>query len=133
MSHPMSTQPFEFRLQLFVEWSLPCSLIFRNIGILSSLFLSKTDESTRSGFVITSFIHGSALAIFCSHGLCNCTFVSVSLSPRGRVVNIHRPEVIQIFAVLISPSVGHLRFSVLLGSILAMFDRCSCGVLRWNG
>ena len=127
---------FQFRLQFFVEWSLLLSLIFQNIGFLSSLFLSKTDESIGSGFVITSSIHGSALTIFCSHGQCNSTFVSLSLSPRGRVVNVNRLEVIHIFALLLSPSVGHLRFSVLLvtlpldcDSILATFDRCSCGVL----
>ena len=58
--------------------------------ILSSLFLSKTDESIGGGFVVTFSIHGSALPIFCSHGQCNSTFVSVSLSPRGRVDNISR-------------------------------------------
>ena len=91
-----------------------------------------------SGFVITSSIHGSALTIFCSHGQCKSTFVSVSVSPRGRVVNINRLEKIQIFAVLLRPSVGHLRFSVLLiqlppdcDSIPAIFDRCSSGVRRF--
>ena len=37
---------------------------FRNIGILSSLFLSKTDKSICSWFVITSSARGSALTIF---------------------------------------------------------------------
>ena len=106
--------------------------------MLSSLFLPKTHESISTGFVITSSVPGSDLTIFCSHGLCNSTCVSVSLSPRGRVVNINRLEVIQMFAALLSPSVYHLRFSALLillaldcDSILAIFDRCSCGVLRF--
>ena len=91
-----------------------CSLILLNIGILSSLFLSKTDEGISSGFAITSSVHGSASTIFCSHGQCNSTSVSVSLFPRSRALNINRLEVIQIFAVLLSSSVSQLRFSVLL-------------------
>ena len=42
--------------QSFIKWSLPCSLILRNVGILSSVLLSKTCESVNSGFVITSSI-----------------------------------------------------------------------------
>ena len=93
---------------------LVLSFFGRNTRIFSSLFLSKTDESKSSGFIITSSVHGSTLTIFCSPGQSDCSFVSVSLFPRGCVLNINRVDVIQTFAALLSPSVRQLRFSVLL-------------------
>ena len=46
---PILALPFQVSSQCFIEWSLPHSLVFWNVGILSSLFLSKTCESLRSG------------------------------------------------------------------------------------
>ena len=86
-------EPYNFDSTSPISLAILRRLVFALIShslenkILSSMYLSKTDESICCGFVITSSIHRSALTIFCSHGQCNSTFVSVSLSPRGRVVN----------------------------------------------
>ena len=38
MSFPDLAVPFQVCSQCFIEWSLPCFLVLRNIGVLSSSF-----------------------------------------------------------------------------------------------
>ena len=92
--------------QCFIEWSLPYSFVLRNKGILSSLFLSKTCESSRSGLAIFSRSHRSSLPIIIIGYQRDGVFVLVQGCGVG---DVDRREVVQLSAKFFCPSVSSLR------------------------
>ena len=112
---PILALSFQVRSKCYIEWYLPYSLVLRNIWILSSLFLSKTSESLRSGLIkILSRSHRSKLPISIIAYLHDGVFVVESLvsemsswnGPRiGRLrVSIHEfSESFDSFRVLLPP------------------------------
>ena len=64
VSFPILAVPFQVCSQCFIEWSLACSILLRNIDVLSSSFVSKNCEILRGRLKkIFSRSHRSSLHI----------------------------------------------------------------------
>ena len=93
---PMLTHPLQFCSQCSIEWSLACSLVLRNEGILSFFFLSKTCENFRGGFEIFSCFHWSTLTILIVAHQRAGALVPVPLMPGCGIRDVDRREVVQV-------------------------------------
>ena len=86
------------------EWYLPYSLVLRNIGILSSLLLSKTCENFDSGFEIFPCAHRSSFSILFGTHQRDGALVPVPLFPGWEVRDVDRRDVVQVSAIFFCPS-----------------------------
>ena len=89
------------------------SLVLPKKGILSSLFLSKTCENSRSGSEISSCFHWSSLTILIVAHQRDGAVVPVPLMPGSGLRDVARRKVVQVSATFFCPSKGLLRISVL--------------------
>ena len=96
---PIGAVPFQVCSRCFIAWSLPYSVVLRNIDVLSSLFLSKICESLRGGLEIFSRSHRSSLPVII---IGYHVFVQVLLVPGSGVGDVDRREVVQVSAKFLS-------------------------------
>ena len=108
-------------VQCFIEWSLSCSLVLRNVDFLSSLFSSKICEIVHGGPEIFSRSHRSSLSIIII-GYQEDVFVPLLLVPGCAEGDVDRRESVQMSAIIFCPSMNFLRFSILCVTLPSEHD-----------
>ena len=93
---------------------LPHSLVLRNKGVLSSLFLSKTCENFRSGSEMCSCFHWSSLTILVVAHQRDGALVPVPLMPGCGVRDVDRRGEVGLLRILYFSSCCHLITTVSL-------------------